>query len=276
MTFLISGVNLTMDFSAVPPIIQANSAKNITHALVQPSKEGSTMEFSKLSAPTLKELFIEQLETMILSGKLQIGEKLPSERDLAASMQISRSVVNAGIVDMADKGFLEIIPRSGTYVADYRKNGKIETLVSIMKYNGGMLPDADVRSILEIRRVLMPLAISRCIEKITDEEIDRLFDCAAILHAAETPEQAADAVFEFDHLLCVFSDNTLLPLIFYSFKAPNSTLFGRYFRLYGYEGMRYRTDEICEGIRARDAKRAIEAITNSVSETISGATELYN
>ena len=35
------------------------------------------MEFSKLSAPTLKELFIEQLETMILSGKLQIGEDVP-------------------------------------------------------------------------------------------------------------------------------------------------------------------------------------------------------
>ncbi len=234
------------------------------------------MEFSKLSAPTLKELFIEQLESMILSGKLQIGEKLPSERDLAATMQISRSVVNAGIVDMADRGFLDIIPRSGTYVADYRKNGKIETLVSIMKYNGGMLPDVDIRSILEIRRVLMPLAITRCIDRIKESEIEQLFCCAATLHAAETPEQAAAAVFEFDHLLCIFSGNTLLPLIFYSFKAPNSTLFGKYFRLYGYDTMRYRTDEICEGIRARDAKRAIDAITDSVSETISGKTELYN
>jgi len=75
------------------------------------------MEFSKLSAPTLKELFIEQLENMILSGKLSIGEKLPSERELAESMQISRSVVNAGLTEIADKGFLEIVPRSGTYVA---------------------------------------------------------------------------------------------------------------------------------------------------------------
>ena len=90
------------------------------------------MEFSKLSAPTLKELFVEQLENLILSGKLSIGEKLPSERELADSMQVSRSVVNAGLAEIADKGFLEIVPRSGTYVADYRKKGTLDTLISIM------------------------------------------------------------------------------------------------------------------------------------------------
>lgn len=234
------------------------------------------MEFSKLSAPTLKELFIEQLESMILSGKLRIGEKLPSEREMAASMQISRSVVNSGIVDMADKGFLSIVPRSGTYVADYRKNGKIDTLVSIMKYNGGTLPDADIRSILEIRSVLVPLAIRLCVERVKDEEVDQLFDCAWELHGARTPEQAASIVFEFDHLLCVFSGNTLLPLIFYSFRAPNTTLFERYFRLHGYENMRTRTDIICDAIRNRDAQTAVDCAGRSIEETLEGTRSLYS
>ncbi|MEG0035597.1 MAG: GntR family transcriptional regulator, partial [Oscillospiraceae bacterium] len=145
------------------------------------------MEFTKLSAPTLKELFIEQLENMILSGKLTIGQRLPSERELAASMQVSRSVVNSGIVEMSDKGFLEIVPRSGTYVADYRKKGTLDTLVSIMKFNGGTLPDADIRSILEIRRVLARLALELAIPKIQDEELAQLFDCAAKLEREERP-----------------------------------------------------------------------------------------
>ena len=55
------------------------------------------MEFSKLNAPSLKELFIQELETMILSGRLMVGEKLPPERELAESMQVSRAVVNSGI-----------------------------------------------------------------------------------------------------------------------------------------------------------------------------------
>ena len=137
------------------------------------------MEFSKLSAPTLKELFVEQLDNLILSGKLSIGEKLPSERELADSMQVSRSVVNAGLAEIADKGFLEIVPRSGTYVADYRKKGKLDTLISIMKFNGGTLPDPDILSILQIRKVLTALALELAIPRITDEEIQQLFTCSA-------------------------------------------------------------------------------------------------
>ena len=46
------------------------------------------MNFQKLETPSLKELFITELETKILSGELPIGTKLPSERELAASMQV--------------------------------------------------------------------------------------------------------------------------------------------------------------------------------------------
>lgn len=234
------------------------------------------MQFTKLCSPTLKQLFIEQLETMILSGQLQIGEKLPSERALAAAMQISRSVVNAGIADMADKGFLEIIPRSGTYVADYRRRGTLDTLVSIMKFNGGTLPDSEVRSILELRKVLIILSLELAIPRIQDAELGELTACSLLLHSAETPQHAAEIVFDFDHKLSFFSGNTLLPLIFYSFKAPIMTLWERYFRLYGYERMCCRTDEILAAIRARDTDSAVACISHSIAETLHGRTMLYN
>lgn len=233
------------------------------------------MEFTRLNAPTLKELFIEQLENMILSGKLAIGEKLPPERELAESMRISRSVVNAGLSEIADKGFLEIVPRSGTYVADYRKKGKLDTLVSIMKFNGGTLPDADILSILQIRKVLTALALELAVPRITDEEIRQLFLCSAALDRANEPSAAAEAVFAYDHLLCSFSGNTLLPMIFYSFKAPNITLFERFFRLHGYEVMRKRTDALCVAIRAKDLEAAKDVLARSIEETISGSTRIY-
>ena len=102
--------------------------------------------FQKLTAPTLKQLFVQELEGMILSGELAIGQKLPSERELAQKMQISRSVVNDGIAEMARRGFLEISPRQGTVVADFHRNGTLDILVSIMSYNGkvhfGLIGDA--------------------------------------------------------------------------------------------------------------------------------------
>lgn len=79
---------------------------------------------------------------MILSGKMIIGEKLPYERELEASMQASRAVINSGVAELARKGFLTIKPRDGTFVDDYRRNGTMETLMSIMNYNDGFLRDA--------------------------------------------------------------------------------------------------------------------------------------
>lgn len=97
------------------------------------------MEFQKISSPSLRDLFIEQLEHLILSGKLQVGEKLPPERQLAEMMQVSRAVVNSGISELEKKGFLTVKPRSGTYVADFRRKGTLDTLIAIMNYNGGRM-----------------------------------------------------------------------------------------------------------------------------------------
>ena len=51
------------------------------------------MKFERLSAPTLKSLFVSQLQDKILSGEIPIGTALPPERELAAQMQDRKSVV---------------------------------------------------------------------------------------------------------------------------------------------------------------------------------------
>ena len=48
-----------------------------------------------------------------------------------------------------------------------------------MKFNGGTLPDPDILSILQIRKVLTALALELAIPRITDEEIQQLFTCSA-------------------------------------------------------------------------------------------------
>ena len=101
------------------------------------------MKFERLSAPTLKSLFVSQLQDKILSGEIPIGTALPSERELAAQMQVSRAVVNSGLAELAEEGFLEIQPRRRTFVSDYRRNGNISTLIALTA--GG---SADRKSVL--------------------------------------------------------------------------------------------------------------------------------
>ena len=97
------------------------------------------MEFTRLSAPSLKDLFVQQLQGKILSGELPVGTQLPPERELARQMQVSRAVVNGGLAELAGQGFLEVRPRQGTCVADYRREGNLSTLIAIMEFRGGVL-----------------------------------------------------------------------------------------------------------------------------------------
>ena len=196
------------------------------------------MEFKKLNAPSLKELFISELENMIISGRLPIGTKLPSERELASSMQVSRAVVNSGIAELEKKGFVVVKPRIGTFVEDYRRNGTMDTLVSIMKYNGGSLSSDEIRSILEVRILFMNLAARLTIEKASDAEIEGL--------------------------------------TFYLDKLKNSsTLWVRYAIKYSIEELYQSALSIYNFVRARDVDGALHYIETSTTECISGNRMIY-
>ena len=56
------------------------------------------MGFNKIVAVSMTELFVQQIENMILSGELAIGEQLPPARELSVKMCVSRTVISAGLV----------------------------------------------------------------------------------------------------------------------------------------------------------------------------------
>lgn len=233
------------------------------------------MIFKKLNAPSLKELFVAQLERMILSGELEIGSKLPPERELAASMQVSRAVVNSGIAEMEKKGFLVVKPRIGTFVADYRRYGTTETLVSIMHYNGGMLRDTEVRSILEVRIIFMTLAGTLAIDNADEKELLSLQKYINDLKTCHSPEQAASLIFDFSHEVAFISGNTLLPLFFVSFKDLVCNLWLRYAKKYGIPALEKSAEDILHFLLTRDKEGLTECIQASTQESIDGERTIY-
>ncbi len=233
------------------------------------------MEFQKISSPSLRELFVEQLEHSILSGKLKIGERLPPERQLAEMMQVSRAVVNNGINELEKKGFLIVKPRSGTYVADYRRKGTLDTLMSIMKYNGGRIRNDEIRSIFEVRIALDSLAAQLCISKITDDDIRTLYEIIEQIKKASDTGTAIRAAFEFQHEFALMSGNTLIPLIFQSFRAPVFTMWERFCDLYGIRTLYESNYRLWTHIRDHDTEGALEWIHTSLNECISGSRQIY-
>ena len=233
------------------------------------------MEFEKLISPSLKELFISNIEAKILSGELPVGQQLPPERQLAQSMGVSRAVVNSGIVELENRGFLDVRPRVGTFVADYRRAGTMETLKSIMTYNRGRLRNEEIRSILEVRDALDKLAVADIIPHVTGLDNMLLLEKGEAIRQARDNRQAAEAAFAFQHELAMLSGNTLLPLIFRSFYSSVLVLWERFCALHGIDTLYQTSCRLCGHIRDKDIPGAVAWIDYCTRETISGSRRIY-
>lgn len=233
------------------------------------------MKFNKLVAPSLKEMFVQQMESMILSGGLAIGEKLPPERTLAESMGISRSVANSGIVELERMGFLTIKPRIGTFVADYRRRGNLEIMKAILKHNNGRLGAGDVRSIFEVHSALDRLTMTRLIPVITDEGLEVLYEKLEKIKEQTNAHDTLVAGFEFHHELAVMSGNTLLPYIFRSYYLAVMDVWIRFYELNGAALIYENSCNIWNTLKKRDLDAALHWIDEFTYEITEGKYAIY-
>lgn len=183
------------------------------------------MMFRELSSPSLKEMFVGELEGLILSGQLEVGEQLPTERELSEKMKVSRAVVSGGIADLADKGFLEVRPRHGTYVADYRRTGRLGILNSILAYNKGKFDPQMLQSIFEVRTLNERAFASMSAERRTEQDIANLRACLQAFEAEGDGRAKGEKYFLFYHALALASGNIVFPLSMQAYRDIYIALF---------------------------------------------------
>ena len=85
---------------------------------------------------SVRQTFVRELERQILSEELKPGDRLPTSRELCAKMGVSLTIVNAGVAELANKGFVEVKPRHGVFVTDYRESANPAMLGAILQFNG--------------------------------------------------------------------------------------------------------------------------------------------
>lgn len=101
----------------------------------------------------LREVVRETLREAIQKGVLKPGERI-MEIQLAEELGVSRTPIREAIRKLELDGFVVMIPRKGTYVAD----------ISIK----------DISQVFEIRTALEELATGLAAERITEEELEYL------------------------------------------------------------------------------------------------------
>ena len=232
------------------------------------------MAFDKITVPSVREAFVQAIEDKILSGELKVGERLPSARQLCSDMGVSLTVVNAGMSELASKGFVEIRPRHGSFVADYRMQGTTETMVAMMRFNGGDLNKRDARSFWESRTAVDPLIVDSVMARAGDEQLAKLTPIIEKLRTEEDQTAFCILITDFFQKIYELSDNSLMYLLYHSTVIPQRRLYARYIEKNGQALTLQYLEAIYEGIVSRKPEQAKREMLAMVNLALKGPTAI--
>lgn len=218
-----------------------------------------------------------ELENRIFSGELAIGERLPPERELALELGVSRSLVNLAILDLENMGFLRIVPRQGTFVADYKNESTPQMLLALMTRGAADNSGAELfSSMMQTRRLLESECARLAACNASEEDFARLSSILEEMRAASEPERFSDANFRFHRTMLAVSGNIVYAMIFQSFGEVVRHYVSGYFTTPARMRLSISQHEaLLAALSARDAERAREAVNTIMDEGIGKLTELF-
>ena len=126
------------------------------------------------------------LRREILSGRLRPGDRVPTERELATALGVSRASVHHAIAALATQGLLAPRRRTGTIVNDLREHGSLDVLRDVFAVTRPKEATALVAGVLELRRLLGGEAVAIACARRTEG------DLAAFAAAVEKLRRASD------------------------------------------------------------------------------------
>ena len=171
---------------------------------------------------------------------------------------------------------MEIVTRQGVYVSDYRKTGSLDTLTALLNYNGGVMRDDEVRSLIEVRSANECLCVKLVVERATQDELDGLAPMLDAIKDAKTDQEGAEATFQFHHALSVLSRNTFLPLLYNSIHSYGLHFWSLYRQRYGANRLYQNKLELYRALLDRDAERAQAFTSDMLDGVANGAFSLYS
>lgn len=181
----------------------------------------------------------------------------PNEADLCHELGVSRTILREAVKVLADKGMVEVRPRSGTR-ARPRPEWKLLD-PDILAWQAELGPDARfLRDLCEVRLAIEPIAAGFAALRATAEEIDAIGRC---LEQRETRSASEEEIAELDlrfHAAVVeASHNLLLEQLSAAIRQPFRTALSYTVRLRASSALGLAAHKaLFAGISGRDPLRA--------------------
>lgn len=230
--------------------------------------------FTRLNTPTLKQNCTQAIMSKIISGELKPGDRLPPERELAEMMGISRSSVNQSVLELESMGFLNIQPRRGTVVRDYRKYPTPQSLAAIMSYDSVKLDHSIFSDMMDFRRLVEMECARLACENIYDSTYAEMEGCIDALEQDGDPEEQ---VYQFHYRLTQASGNGIYSMFFRAFEPVIRALIKQHYSVKAgdvQESARLHR-RLLAAIKATDEQQAVSLTREILSQGVAVLEERY-
>ena len=156
-------------------------------------------------APRLSDKVADRMLDTILSKRLEVGDRLPSERELGEQFGVSRTVVREAVRALVAKGVIEVRSGSGLRVAAVDATAVSESMSLFLR--GGTL---DFEKVHEVRALLEVHMAGRAAERASVADVERLRGVHdRMIAEARDVEAAARDDLEFHRMIALATHNEL-------------------------------------------------------------------
>jgi DNA-binding FadR family transcriptional regulator len=151
---------------------------------------------------------LEDLRSRILSGALERGVRLPSEKELASYYEVSAPTIREAIRALSAMSMVEVRHGAGTFVVAESSALMTSAMTAVVE-----LENIDLLSIFDLSETLYLQAASLAVDVASDEEIAGLRAAAERFESATDDDAFAAALEAFLKTLVGVSHNRLLEAI---------------------------------------------------------------
>jgi GntR family transcriptional regulator, transcriptional repressor for pyruvate dehydrogenase complex len=158
-----------------------------------------------------------QLCEDVLSGRYEPGEKLPTQRALAAELDVNMASVREAVKRLEQLGLVEVRHGDAMRVTDWRTSGGLDVIAHVLFAAGGLDREM-LAELMEARRLMLAESARLAAERRDDDQARRLVALAGRI--AEAPDDAAAQALDFAFFseLVEAAGNVVLVLVMNSIR----------------------------------------------------------
>ena len=75
------------------------------------------LKLKSIKRKTLSDMVVDEIITLLTTGKLKPGDKLPSELELVEMLNVSHSVLREALISLETLGVIERRTKEGTFIS---------------------------------------------------------------------------------------------------------------------------------------------------------------